>query len=766
MSPPVSMQSTSTQSCLEAQTSITAPQFESMRKAERSDDRSEDTDHSIADSGYASVEPSPSDPEGVPQGQRFIRMECNSLTRKLFSPRKTIKLKSYNRNISSQYLVFFADLKELLVPAIQRRVFQAIGANQYGPCTINLRVLGTDEGSAKPWIVVLCDPRIANKMRRLFNEDWVKSMCQPGPAWPDLDCLQTIVHPSAPLLQAAHVVAGVFGDSSAAYAFGNELSSRTVQIRQSIVTIGGAVTVICDNEVHYMGLTVGHGLSCAKSPDLMCTRTKEAADSISEVDESSAAGEDVAVDEDEIFELDLEDMVDSIPETAETADRAKPSWRILERRIAVGDLVEFRKDNRIISSKRRLDWALIRPHSLGHSANDVNVRRTPIRDPGWLHLWNNSSDYQESADTIACLLSGMRGQVFGSLVFGVSVFSTGARYDFTTVHLLRPTNLINRSTSSAGYASNTKMGPGLLPGECGSWVVDSSTGYVFGHAVASDVFGDIYVIPMDKILDDIKTTLDASLVCLSDPYVGFDAHASIVRTSGKFSKNEHPSVSEEPLLTNRQASEERLQLHVDYSSMSQPYIAPLLSKRRKLAVGTLSGHGKEELDGGSRPDDFTLSAGKDWASITAQEKVSLENDQRAHGTPGSVRSGDEMRHQRCTDADKEQFSAPLFDKPPKPVPLTAAPITVTPDMFASTTLSPVNYVANVAQNSNPFNPFSPSIRMDFPSTDSGYCSAHVTPNAASCINSDKPGEGVESMEANHRTLVKAPKQHRRRPKDH
>jgi hypothetical protein len=55
---------------------------------------------------------------------------------------------------------------------------------------------------------------------------------------------------------------------------------------------------------------------------------------------------------------------------------------------------------------------------------------------------------------------------------------------------------------------------GLKPGDCGSWVVDPSTRSVYGHVVASDAFGDAYVIPMFAIFQDIRHHLRAKYVGL------------------------------------------------------------------------------------------------------------------------------------------------------------------------------------------------------------------------------------------------------------
>jgi len=44
--------------------------------------------------------------------------------------------------------------------------------------------------------------------------------------------------------------------------------------------------------------------------------------------------------------------------------------------------------------------------------------------------------------------------------------------------------------------------------------VNPVTGLVYGHVVASDLFGDIYVVPMDAMLAEIKATLGASSVSI------------------------------------------------------------------------------------------------------------------------------------------------------------------------------------------------------------------------------------------------------------
>lgn len=55
---------------------------------------------------------------------------------------------------------------------------------------------------------------------------------------------------------------------------------------------------------------------------------------------------------------------------------------------------------------------------------------------------------------------------------------------------------------------------GIRNGNSGSWVVDASSHEVYGYLVASDVFRDGYVIPLDATLRDMKTELSAESICL------------------------------------------------------------------------------------------------------------------------------------------------------------------------------------------------------------------------------------------------------------
>lgn len=54
----------------------------------------------------------------------------------------------------------------------------------------------------------------------------------------------------------------------------------------------------------------------------------------------------------------------------------------------------------------------------------------------------------------------------------------------------------------------------ICQGDSGSWVIDRRTLEVYGHVIASDKFGDAYVIPIHDTLSDVKVQLGAASVDL------------------------------------------------------------------------------------------------------------------------------------------------------------------------------------------------------------------------------------------------------------
>lgn len=56
---------------------------------------------------------------------------------------------------------------------------------------------------------------------------------------------------------------------------------------------------------------------------------------------------------------------------------------------------------------------------------------------------------------------------------------------------------------------------GIIQGDSGAWVVNDSSLEVYGHIVAGDAFGEVYVVPVWDTFDDIKREMNATRVSLA-----------------------------------------------------------------------------------------------------------------------------------------------------------------------------------------------------------------------------------------------------------
>jgi hypothetical protein len=123
---------------------------------------------------------------------------------------------------------------------------------------LKLKVLGENEASAKPWIVVLCEKELSKRVRKFFQEDWVKKECrsqeqgQLGPS------LQVVVSELAP--RALGKSYRVRLQTSLELA---KMGASTVEVYgeadSGLATLGGLVKVEMPNGYFCIyGMTAGH----------------------------------------------------------------------------------------------------------------------------------------------------------------------------------------------------------------------------------------------------------------------------------------------------------------------------------------------------------------------------------------------------------------------------------------------------------------------------------------------------------------------------
>jgi hypothetical protein len=135
-------------------------------------------------------------------------------SRKLFQ-RKPTPLKPFDKEIPEATRHRFNDLKELF----DEPIFQYLTLNR-PKCQINhysismkLMVLGENEASAKPWVVVLCDKSIYKYVKRYFNRPLVRQEFQSRETEPDLPSLEVVVHNKPPRRIAATGPVEIFGET-------------------------------------------------------------------------------------------------------------------------------------------------------------------------------------------------------------------------------------------------------------------------------------------------------------------------------------------------------------------------------------------------------------------------------------------------------------------------------------------------------------------------------------------------------------------------
>lgn len=73
-------------------------------------------------------------------------------------------------------------------------------------------------------------------------------------------------------------------------------------------------------------------------------------------------------------------------------------------------------------------------------------------------------------------------------------------------------------------------------GDSGSLVVDALTGQVYGHVVASDPLGDVYIIPMKDTICQVERMFETKDVRLPDPLRLLTEFALLSLSQGEHSR--------------------------------------------------------------------------------------------------------------------------------------------------------------------------------------------------------------------------------------
>ena len=403
--------------------------------------------------------------------------------------------------------------------------------------SIKLKYAGESEAEAKPWIIVQCDERASKRVRRFFNQQPIKAQYQPRDAQsPDVN-FGLLVHGIPPKQMATESENYIRGDISDG---APTLCGKPIKICTSngtrLATLGGLIKVVHSEGIQLYGMTAGHIITrkgfdrdgvdhddddnygkqstedrfstvksaavagategiatdeASMTDDQICSGNKDADDH----DESSEQGED-----EEEYELDF-GSVDN--QRGKSNIRPAALSQCLQRsnllQVRWPELGHLSFVSHRPASDNDLDWALIKFH------DPTLCRPNLLTFPEHTYEFGVSARLREGPRRLTratrsrdiLLLSGMAGLKRGKLATSFGYLMIG--------HVKQFNEIYNVSMSDGSV---------LDAGDCGSWVVDSVTHEVYGHVVASDAFGDAYVIPLDNTFRDIRQQLAADQVCL------------------------------------------------------------------------------------------------------------------------------------------------------------------------------------------------------------------------------------------------------------
>jgi hypothetical protein len=323
------------------------------------------SDEQSTDSGYASVATTPE--KGTPENS----VSGFTLPSKLL--RKPTKLIPCSGEISKTTRERFEDLAILFGEPLYKCVSK--GKGKHCPISMKCMILGESEATAKPWIVILCDSLVSKRVKKFFDQTWVKEECHPSdPKEPRFDY---IVHNRAPRPIAGFSV-DVFGLLSGQSHAHITSCGRLLQVSfgedARLATLGGILKLHFDYGSQLLGLTAGHVLMEERydcSPDTSSDDEDE--DEIEDEDDEDDALSVEQEDEDgtcaiptQIYELNLGDESGYVGgfdvkrgPSAEDLNVALAAVPIDMDQVwhKVGHL--YAKSSKSVASGANLDWALL-----------------------------------------------------------------------------------------------------------------------------------------------------------------------------------------------------------------------------------------------------------------------------------------------------------------------------------------------------------------------------------------------------------------------
>lgn len=430
--------------------------------------------HEPADSGYSSVAPSPDT-----QKAEFVGQDLPGT-----------KLKYFNQTIPGRLKDRYFDIKVLYTQALHD--FVAKKRRNAGDIAMKLKYLGLTEQSTEPYIIVQCEKKTAKIIKKFFNQSHIQEELEPDFRVLVLDKELMRLGDDDPI----NVYANALPDKTWC---GTPITMTRHDACTVSATLGGIVAVedTAGRKLMY-GLTASHPLSKLKSTGLL---SPDATDSESDFSDTES---EASVEASDLSGLKLSESYEQ-PED-EVAVKSSSF---------IGAIVHHTLDDLVHGN---FDWALVEFGSINPLPNMIFINGGSSSSPeptkrqgsasnepgrlnghGWMQLWDGPSTYRDSASKPVSVIT-RRGPQAATLTLNTSSVLIAPGQKFVESH-----DLSMRPMKS------------LEPGDSGSWVVDESTGEVFGYVISIDLFREAQVMPLELVLADIKDKLGAAYVFLPGP---------------------------------------------------------------------------------------------------------------------------------------------------------------------------------------------------------------------------------------------------------
>ncbi|KAK6538883.1 hypothetical protein TWF694_010441 [Orbilia ellipsospora] len=382
----------------------------------------------------------------------------------------------------------FLDLHRLYGSAVKKK----LNPKSYVSWTI--KILGEDEERKRPFIVILCDPASVTKLRKFFSNKEIKQQCEEAESLPSLPIL---VVASQPIVKLASMLQ-VFGSTPV------PLSSTTcgecIKIvhrgKEKIATIGGIIKVIYPEETVLYGMTAGHVVD-------------EVIDDVQESDFGDASSPPWRAEESESTSESDEELNIALQLDITTVARPDPVYLSAETRVCNPDwrpIGRILRPNNVARGKETagLDWALVEVDRGWPMMNTVKIREDTKKV--YQHRANINQIYKVqdgpvSNRAVIYQPGGESSYLHGNICTYASYVQQSPSQHETRVYSMRCKTELDRVKS----------------GDCGSWVIDAETGSVYGQIIAVDAFDEVYVVPLEDTIEEMKQLLGADEVCLPSP---------------------------------------------------------------------------------------------------------------------------------------------------------------------------------------------------------------------------------------------------------